>query len=134
MKYCGKCSSIIAESDTQCPNCGAPVEEAANGSGPQSENSGSGQGFSGAQASDPNHDFPPPKYMTQGILALIFCCWPFAIPVLVYNSKAQKLFLAGSKDEAWEASANAKKWLIASIVTGVVVNALVLILRLASKN
>ena len=121
MKYCSKCGSILGDEDISCTNCGAIVGEA-NASGTAAGGAGpgaTGQGPSSSSA--PGHEFPPPKYTTQAILALVFCCWPFAIPALVYSNKGEKLFAKGQKDEAWEASATAKKWLIASVVSGCVI-------------
>ena len=125
MKYCKKCSSILSDSDQFCGNCGEPVNaEAADGAAGAAQgaasgsSAGQGGGSAGRTASVNDYDAVPPKYTVQSILTLLFCCWPFAIPALVYGSKVDKLYYQGRKAEAWEASKNAKKWCIVSCVCG----------------
>jgi hypothetical protein len=125
MKYCKKCSSILSDSDQFCANCGEPVngesdDKAAGGTQGPAPGSSAGQGgpSAGQTASVNDYDAVPPKYTVQSVLTLLFCCWPFAIPALVYGSKVDKLYYQGQKAEAWEASKNAKKWCIVSCVCG----------------
>jgi hypothetical protein len=128
MKYCAKCGSILGDEDISCTNCGAIVGEGNAGGTAAGGASAGPTGQGPAASSIPGHEFPPPKYTTQAVLAIIFCCWPFAIPALVYSNKGEKLFAKGQRDEAWAASATAKKWLIASVVSGCVLMVFYLIM------
>ena len=69
----------------------------------------------------------PGGLITLSILALILCCIPFGIPALVYASKANSLWEAKRYSEAYDATAKARAWIIASVATGLIVNILALI-------
>jgi hypothetical protein len=63
---------------------------------------------------------PPPNYLIPSILA-IFCCWPLAIPAIIFalqvNSKAQ----AGDMQGAADASKKAKLFSFIGLGIGAVV-------------
>jgi len=130
MKYCANCSSIMTDGDAVCPNCGTA---AGNASNPGQSAPNPGQASPDSASFRPGHENPPPKYLAQSVLALIFCCWALAIPALVYNGRIDKLFNAGKKDEAWEASETAKKWLIASVITNGVIYVIAIGLQIAAS-
>lgn len=62
-----------------------------------------------------------PNYLWQSILVTILCCWPLGIPAIVYAAKVDGLAAKGDIPGAMAASANAKKWSIIALVSGIVV-------------
>ena len=53
---------------------------------------------------------PPDSNLVWAILSTLLCCWPFGIPAIVNASKVDKLWMAGRRVEAINASNNALKW------------------------
>ncbi len=141
MKYCEKCSSILNDEDSVCGNCGTKIPGAQSSSGGDAGAQSSSNPFGASPGSGPSAgpnagaggQATPPKYMVPGILSILFCCWPFAIPCLVYTSKIDGLMAQGKVDEAWEASKKSKNWLIASIVIGFVVQVIAIIISVAAS-
>lgn len=142
MKKCPKCSLSIHDSYATCPNCGADTSQAT----PDAEQTVATTGQEPAGADDPwappratpvdtasSQGEPPKKYTVQGILLLLFCCWPFAIPVLVYSSKVDKLWYQGLSADARDASDKARKWMFASFFTGILVQGIAIILLLSNR-
>jgi hypothetical protein len=62
-----------------------------------------------------------PSYLWQSIVVTILCCWPLGIPAIVFAAKVEGLKARGDFAAAKEASDNAKKWSIISLVLGLVV-------------
>ena len=65
----------------------------------------------------------PPKpnnYMALAILTTIFCCLPFGIVSIVKASKVNSLYMMKQYDLAMQASADAKKWGMISLICGIV--------------
>ena len=65
----------------------------------------------------------PPKpnnYMALAILTTIFCCLPFGIVGIVKASKVNSLYMMKQYDLAVQASADAKKWGMISLICGIV--------------
>jgi hypothetical protein len=129
LKYCAKCSSLLADEDQTCPNCGTPVGAKEEQAAPSGFSAGASDGptaGSSAQAFNMAGAGMPPKYMAWSIVLLIFSVLfclvtglPGSIVALVYGSKVDTLMAQGKKDEAWQASKVAKIWLIVSTaVTG----------------
>jgi hypothetical protein len=71
-----------------------------------------------------------PNYLWQSIVVTVLCCWPLGIPAIVYAAKVDGLKARGDMRGAMDASANAKKWCIISLVAWVVVIVLYLLLVL----
>ena len=69
-----------------------------------------------------------PNYLWQSIVVTVLCCWPLGIPAIVYAAKVDGMKARGDIRGAMEASANAKKWCIISLVCWVVLVALYLLL------
>ena len=63
-------------------------------------------------------------YMWQSIVCLILCCWPFAIPAIVYAAKTSAAVQAGNMQDARANSANARTWCVVAFVAGLLVNGL----------
>ncbi len=59
------------------------------------------------------------SYQMHAILCLIFCCFPAAIPALLYSWEVQKQVARGNYGQAERASKNARLWCIISVVGGV---------------
>ena len=78
-----------------------------------------------------------PNYLWQSIVVTILCCWPCGIPAIVYAAKVDGLKLQGNINGAMEASANAKKWCIISLVgfgAAIGLYILFVVLAVASSN
>lgn len=69
-----------------------------------------------------------PNYLWQSIVVTILCCWPLGIPAIVYAAKVDGMKARGDIQGAMEASANAKKWCIISLVCWAVLIVLYLLL------
>lgn len=70
------------------------------------------------------HGPMPPTNMVWAIISTICCCLPFGIVAIVYSSQVSTKYFARDFEGARRASERAEWWIIASIVTGVVFNAL----------
>jgi hypothetical protein len=85
-----------------------------------------------APASAPSMQVAPgqviPSYLWQSIVVTLFCCLPAGIASIVYAAKVEGLKASGNFAAAKEASDNAKKWAIISLVLGLVINLIVIAL------
>ena len=61
---------------------------------------------------------PPKTWLVESILVTLFCCLPFGIAGIVNASKVESRFYAGDVTSAQQASDNAKKWTIVSLILG----------------
>lgn len=66
----------------------------------------------------------PKSWLVESILVTIFCCLPLGIVGIIKASKVKSLFEAGQIDLANAASAEAKKWVIYSVISGIIVGVL----------
>ena len=71
-----------------------------------------------------------PSHMGLAIFVLLCCCMPLGVVALVYAAQVKGKLAAGDFAGAQAASASSKKWAIIGIVLGVIVNAIVIVLRL----
>ncbi len=62
----------------------------------------------------------PPTYLWQSIVCIFLCCWPFAIPAIVFGAKVKPAMDAGDYGAALEASKKAKMWLLISVIVGII--------------
>ena len=53
---------------------------------------------------------PPKNWLTESILATIFCCLPFGIVGIVHASKVDSLYYMGQIEAAQRASKDAERW------------------------
>lgn len=72
----------------------------------------------------------PPTYMVWSILATICCCLPAGVVAIFFSSQVSSKYYARDYEGAERASKRAEMWIIASIVVGIIVNALYLPLSL----
>lgn len=63
---------------------------------------------------------PPKNYLTESILATLFCCLPFGVVGLVNASKVESFYNKGLYAEAERASANAWKWTRYSFIAALI--------------
>ena len=63
---------------------------------------------------------PPDNYLAWAIIVTILCCLPFGIVAIIKAASVNTLWNAGNYEQAYEASAAAKKWVIISAIVGVV--------------
>lgn len=70
---------------------------------------------------------PPANHLAGAIVATILCCWPFGIPAIVNAAKVNRLWYSGDQAGAMEAAHNAHKWMVTSIIFGVIFGAIYLV-------
>ncbi len=63
----------------------------------------------------------PNSYLVWSILVTIFCCLPFGIVAIVKSSQVNGLWAQGRYAEAQASADSAKKWVIWSVVVGLIV-------------
>ena len=70
----------------------------------------------------------------MAILSTIFCCLPFGIVSIIFAAKVDNYWNAGNYIDSEEASRKARGWMIASIVTGLIISILYVILMAIGVN
>src|SRR5216684_1849473 len=58
-----------------------------------------------------------PNYLVPAIIS-IFCCWPLAIPAIIFATRVNSSVAAGNTAAAEEASAQAKKFMKLAFIIG----------------
>ena len=58
-----------------------------------------------------------PNYLVPAIIS-IFCCWPLAIPAIIFATRVNSSVAAGNMAGAQEASAQAKKFMKLAFIVG----------------
>ncbi|MDT5146654.1 MAG: hypothetical protein QOC58_1299 [Mycobacterium sp.] len=76
----------------------------------------------------------PSNYLVWSILVTIFCCIPFGIVAIVKSSQVNGLWAQGRYAEAQASAESAKKWVIWSVVVGLIVNAILIGVNVATMN
>ena len=64
----------------------------------------------------PQRPYKPDSNMILAIVSTIFGFLPFGIIAIIYAAKVENLYYQGLYDEAYQASNNAKKWAIISLI------------------
>lgn len=68
-----------------------------------------------------NQQLPPPEnHLAGAIVATVLCCPPFGIPAIVNAARVNSLWASGNHQAAVEAANAAHKWMMASIICGLV--------------
>lgn len=62
---------------------------------------------------------PPDNYLAWAIIVTILCCVPFGIVAIVKAASVNGLWNSGNYEQAYRASASAKKWVIITAIVGV---------------
>lgn len=70
-----------------------------------------------------------PNYLVQSILVTIFCCLPTGIAAIVFASQVNAKLAAGDISGAQASSANAKKWIMISLIAGIIVIGLTILMQ-----
>lgn len=81
--------------------------------------------------------YAPPKpasNLVWAILALICCCWPAAIPAIVYAAKVDSRYDAGDYAGAQEAADKTKTWLWVSFIAGLIAWGIGILLNIAAAG
>jgi|SRR6185295_19853906 len=60
---------------------------------------------------------PVPNYLVPAIIS-IFCCWPLAIPAIVFATRVNNNVATGNIAAAQEASGQAKKFMKLAFIVG----------------
>ena len=60
---------------------------------------------------------PIPNYLVPSIIAIL-CCWPLAIPAIIFATQVNSNVAAGNIAAAQEASAKAKKFMKLAFIIG----------------
>jgi len=74
----------------------------------------------------------PKSYLTEAILATLFCCWPLGIPAIVNASKVESRYNAGDYEGAEEASRQAKNYMQYSFFAGLAIGVIYLLLLIST--
>ena len=72
----------------------------------------------------------PPTFMIWAILSTICCCLPAGVVAIIFSSQVSSKYFARDYEGARKASERTEMWIIASIVLGIIVNALYMPLSL----
>ena len=62
---------------------------------------------------------PPKSWLTESILVTLMCCLPFGIVGIISAAKVESRFYAGDLEGANRHAAEAKKWTMIGLWTGV---------------
>ena len=87
-------------------------------------------------AGGPPRSYPAgsvPNYLVQSILCLLCCCWPAAIPAIVFAAQVNGKLAAGDYAGAVQASNNAKTWCLVSFIGGLIVGVLYFFIAIAAE-
>lgn len=129
---CINCYKEIPDDASFCPYCGAKqpqpeAQEYGPGAGTQQNegyqyqgnSSWNGGGYSGGyQQYDQGEPVNWVPYLILAIISTICCCLPFGIVAIVFAAKINSATCAGNNEEARRAARNAKIWIIAAFVVG----------------
>ncbi len=70
------------------------------------------------------------NWLVESILALVCCCWPLAIPAIVFAAQVNGKLASGDYAGAVQASKSAKMWLIIAVCAGLVVQSIVAVVQI----
>lgn len=134
-RYCINCGQPLEGDVRFCTACGTPVPPLQNNPEPQPEPQ---QAYTPPQPqyeapqpqpSRPQPTGPRPKnYLVLAILSTIFCCLPFGIVSIVYAAKVDNYWNAGNYLQAESASRKAKGWMLAAVISCLVITILYVVL------
>ena len=111
----------------------SPYNQQQSASPANNYNAGNAYYNTGNNYSNPN--MPPSKpdnYLVFAILLTIFCCIPVGIVSIIYASQVNDAYNAGDYAKAQTASDNAKKWLIWTVVAGVIFYVILMLIGYAA--
>ena len=91
----------------ECPKCGCEVREGA-----------AYCGSCGARLASGELESRGRLYLILSVLELLFCCWPAAIPALIYALRTRRYSSNGDIEAAERSARGARVWLIISAAAG----------------
>lgn len=104
-----------------CPQCGFSTQPAAEQvTVTVNQNQNQNQDRSQNQSRSHTPVEKPSNFLAQSILLTILCCVPFGIPAIIFASQVDALWNKGDFDRALHARAQAKKWCLIGLITGLV--------------
>jgi hypothetical protein len=62
----------------------------------------------------------PNNYLVWSILVTLFCCLPFGVVAIVKSTQVNGLWAQGQYAEAQASAESAKKWVMWSVIAGVI--------------
>ncbi|QVQ51808.1 CD225/dispanin family protein [Spiractinospora alimapuensis] len=80
--------------------------------------------------SHPQAGPPPSNWMVPAILSVI-CCWPLAIPSIIFAARVNKQWAVGDYAGAHESARKAKMFTIITLVVGIIAGTVALVVNLA---
>ena len=118
MKYCPNCGAENTDESRFCHKCGFPLTSYKQELQSQQQNNLQYQaGFNNQNQQRPPK---PPNHLLGAILTLLFCCMPLGIVSLIYSTQVDSKYNMGDYQGAIDASNKAKNWMIAAIISGIV--------------
>lgn len=75
-----------------------------------------------------------PTYLWQSIVCVVLCCWPLAVPAIIFACKVDPALKRGDLAAAQEASRNAKGWCIASFIAGLLVFIFIVVVGILDES
>lgn len=135
-RFCTNCGQPIEGDVRFCTYCGTPVPQAEPTPPPYEPQAAYGQ--QNSYEAPPQQPQPtrtqqptgpkPKNYLVLAILSTILCCLPFGIVSIIYAAKVDNYWNAGNYYDAEQASRKAKGWMLAAVITCLVVCLLYVIL------
>jgi predicted secreted protein len=77
---------------------------------------------------------PPPSNNLVWAILSIFCCWPLAIPAIVFAAQVNGKWAVGDVAGAQESAAKAKNFALWATIAGVVIYAIYFVLALVAGS
>lgn len=75
---------------------------------------------------------PPNNYLIPAILTVL-CCWPLAIPAIMFATQVNGKYNAGDYQGAADSSRKARMFALIALVVGLIGNGLYLVVFLANR-
>jgi hypothetical protein len=76
----------------------------------------------------------PKNYLVWSILVTLFCCLPFGIVAIVKSSQVNGLYAQGRYAEAQASADSARKWVIWSVILGLIADVIAIAANVATMN
>ena len=134
-RFCTNCGQPIEGDVRFCTYCGTPIPQAEPTPPPSEPQMAYGQQNSyeaPPQQPQPTRTQPtgpkPKNYLVLAILSTILCCLPFGIVSIIYAAKVDNYWNAGYYYDAEQASRKAKGWMLAAVITCLVITILYVVL------
>ena len=140
-RFCTNCGQPIEGDGRFCTSCGAPMPQAETTTPPHEPQMAYGQQNSYETPQQPQYEAPrsqpsrpqptgpkPKNYLVLAILSTILCCLPFGIVSIVYAAKVDNYWNAGNYLQAEAASRKAKGWMLAAVITCLLITILYIVL------